>query len=149
MTNNTIIKYVPCDICDGIGGIPCIISASDPDYHIAGGVGGIRCDKCGGSGLVLRYALGEDFEIATEARGNLFYEVVTTEMYERNWGYTELAWYSQCDMSELWAVMHRRMPLNDVIADGLAGVFGTSIKFWKRLYEDTINKYTEGDDNAK
>jgi hypothetical protein len=142
-----LVKYVPCNVCDGIGGIPCNISPDDPEYHIAGGLGGVKCPKCSGLGRVLRYALGEDFEIALEARENLFYEVVTTEMYERNWGYSELAWYSQCEMSELWAVMHRRMPLNDVIADGLAGAFGTSIKFWKRLYEETINKPES--DNAK
>jgi hypothetical protein len=142
-----LVKYVLCNVCDGIGGIPCNISPDDSEYYSIGGQGGVKCPKCNGLGRVLRYALGEDFEIALEARENLFYEVVTTEMYERNWGYTELSYYSGCEMTKLFSVLHRREPLNDVIADGLGRAFGTSAIFWKRLYEETVNK-PEGD-NAK
>ncbi len=69
----------------------------------------------------------------------LFYEVLTDELYERNWGYTELAHYSGCDMQALFQLRNKKRILTNDLAEGLAKAFGTSAELWMNLYNDTTN----------
>ena len=137
---NITIKAIECDVCGGLGGIPANVKPDNPEYHIAGGEGGILCPKCKGSGVMLTHPKDERYEICEEVRRELFYDIVREEMYERNWGYSELAWYSEIHPLTLFELLHKKAPLTPEIAEGLAKAFGTSIEMWVGLYKDTIDK---------
>lgn len=135
----TKIKYIKCDVCNGLGGIPCNIDSDDPDYYIIDGKNGIMCPKCNGKGYIIRYRLDDNDKINPLVRDELFYEVIKQEMYERNWDYADLTYESGCEMHKLFQLLHKRAPLTDKLVEGLAKAFDTSAEFWWNLYKETNN----------